>query len=182
MVTPTFLLSILGAALCLAVVAAVLLARWRFSMAGMLGYGLDFLFLLPLVLPPGLISNLFDFFARLFNFNAHWLDVHPWAHVAFAAMALSLLPFPILYLAARVAFSRVGDNLLDAARTLGMGEWSILWRVMVRQGWLWLAGGFVLGVGRVVAEFNVHGLLASAISAILCFGLLLQLPKRSACA
>ena len=51
-----------------------------------------------------------------------------WAATVIAAVVMS---FPLMYRSARGAFEQVDQNLVAAARTLGMSEWCIFWKVLI---------------------------------------------------
>lgn len=41
------------------------------------------------------------------------------------------MSFPLMYRSARGAFEQVDPDLTAAARTLGMSEWEIFWKVLL---------------------------------------------------
>ena len=90
---------------------------------------LDGLFTRPWVLPPTgagfFLLSLFGVKRPLGQFFLHYFGVKiafSWSATVIAAVVMS---FPLMYRSARGAFEQVDENLVEAARTLGMSEWSI---------------------------------------------------------
>lgn len=90
---------------------------------------LDGILTLPLVLPPtvagffllyifGVKRPAGIFLEKLF----HYKIVFTWQATVLAAVVIS---FPLMYRSARGAFEQVDQNLIFAARTLGLSEWKI---------------------------------------------------------
>jgi molybdate transport system permease protein len=50
-----------------------------------------------------------------------------WSATVLAAVAMS---FPLMYRSARGALEQVDETLVQAARTLGMGEWNIFTKIL----------------------------------------------------
>ena len=93
---------------------------------------------LPLVLPPtvagffllyifGVKRPVGQFFIEYFSVKIAF----SWTATVIAAVVMS---FPLMYRSARGAFEQVDQNLVAAARTLGMSEWSIFWKVLMTGG------------------------------------------------
>ena len=129
---------------------------------------LDGVFTLPIVLPPtvvgffllwifgirGPIGKFFiDFFAVKIAFS--------WPATVIAAVVMS---FPLMYRSARGAFEQVDSNLLDAARTLGMSEWKIFWKVLFANALPGIIGGGILAYARGLGEFGDTDMLAGNIA------------------
>ena len=55
--------------------------------------------------------------------------VQTWAGCIIAA---TVIAFPLMYRNARAAFEQIDVNLIHAARTLGMPEYKIFWKVAER--------------------------------------------------
>ena len=96
---------------------------------------MDSLLTLPLVLPPTVAGLLL---LCLFGVNRplgrFFLDVFG-VKIAFSfastVIASAFVSFPMMYRSARGAFEQVDPHLLDAARTLGMGETKIFLRILL---------------------------------------------------
>ena len=95
----------------------------------------DGILTLPLVLPPtvagffllyvfGVKRPVGQFFLEYFSVKIAF----SWGATVLAAVVMS---FPLMYRSARGAFEQVDDTLVQAARTLGMGEWTIFRKVLL---------------------------------------------------
>lgn len=129
---------------------------------------IDGLLTLPLVLPPtvagffllylfgvrGVFGKFFiDFFAVKIAFS--------WPATVIAAVVIS---FPLMYRSALGSLIQVDENLLYAARTLGMNEWQVfikVWLPAAREG---LISGTILAFARGLGEFGATGMLAGNIA------------------
>ncbi|MDR0452017.1 MAG: molybdate ABC transporter permease subunit [Treponema sp.] len=129
---------------------------------------LDGILTLPLVLPPtvagffllyvfgvrGPVGRFFlDFFSVKIAFS--------WGATVLAATAIS---FPLMYRSARGALEQVDRNLIYAARTLGMGEWAIFWKVSLPSALPGVASGGVLAFARGLGEFGATAMIAGNIA------------------
>lgn len=128
----------------------------------------DGLFTIPLVLPPtvagffllmlfGVKRPLGQFFLEYFSVKIAF----SWWATVIAAVVMS---FPLMYRSARSAFEQVDPSLVDAARTLGMSEWQIFWKVLLMNGLPGVAGGGVLAFARGLGEFGATAMLAGNIA------------------
>jgi molybdate transport system permease protein len=79
-------------------------------------------------------------------------------------IAASVISFPLMYRNARAAFEQVDPNLIDAGRTLGMGEMSIFWRVVMPAAGPGIASGTVLTFARALGEYGATSMLAGNIA------------------
>ncbi len=127
---------------------------------------LDGLFSLPMVLPPTVVGF---FLLLLFGKNSLFgklLDalgmgvIFTWQGAAVASMVVS---FPIMYRTARGALEQVDENLIHAARTLGMSELRIFLRVMLPASWPGIMAGTILAFARALGEFGATIMLAGNI-------------------
>jgi molybdate transport system permease protein len=145
--------------------AAALVARTRRGEWKMI---LDGILTLPLVLPPtvagffllyifgvrGPVGKFFlDFFGLRIAFS--------WPATVLASAAIS---FPLMYRSARGALEQVDPNLIYAARTLGMSEWAIFWRVSFPTAMPGIASGAVLAFARGLGEFGATAMIAGNIA------------------
>ncbi|MDR1128676.1 MAG: molybdate ABC transporter permease subunit [Treponema sp.] len=149
----------------LGLLAARLVAEIRHRSLKMI---LDGILTLPLVLPPtvagffllyifgvrGPVGRFFlNFFAVKIAFS--------WGATVLAAVAIS---FPLMYRSARGALEQVDRNLIYAARTLGMGEWTIFWKVSLPSALPGVASGGVLAFARGLGEFGATAMIAGNIA------------------
>ena len=108
----------------------------------------DGILTLPMVLPPTVAGF---FLLLLFSlrrpFGAYLYDrfdfkvVQTWLGCILAA---TVIAFPLMYRNARAAFEQIDVNLIYAARTLGMPEIKIFWKVVVPAAGPGIASGTVL--------------------------------------
>ncbi len=87
--------------------------------------------------------------------------VQTWLGCIIAATAIS---FPLMYRNARAAFEQVDINLIYAARTLGMGETKIFWRVVIPAAGPGVASATVLTFARALGEYGATSMLAGNIA------------------
>ncbi|NLC89415.1 MAG: molybdate ABC transporter permease subunit [Clostridiaceae bacterium] len=127
----------------------------------------DGLLTLPMVLPPTVAGFfllyvfgvqrplgklLLEFFSIRVVFN--------WPATVIAAVVIS---FPLMYRSARGAFEQLDVDLIYAARTIGMSEWRIFWRVMVPMAAPGVATGGILAFARGLGEFGATAMIAGNI-------------------
>jgi molybdate transport system permease protein len=122
---------------------------------------------LPLVLPPvatGLI--LLQVLGRRgiiggFLHNHFDLDiVFTWRGVL---VALGVMSLPLLVRSARVAFEGVNPRLEQIARTLGAGNFRVLWTVTLPLARRGIVGGMLLAFARALGEFGATIMVAGNI-------------------
>lgn len=124
--------------------------------------GLDVILTLPLVLPPTVCGY---FLLQLFgpkHVIGAWLAkfgisfVMTWQGGILAAVLVS---FPLMYRTARGAFESFNTDLSDAARTLGVNESFIFWKIKMpycKQG---ILAGLVLAFARALGEYGATSML-----------------------
>lgn len=128
----------------------------------------DGILTLPLVLPPtvagffllyifGVKRPVGEFFINYFSVKIAF----SWGAAVLAAVVMS---FPLMYRSARGAFEQVDPNLTAAARTLGMSEWSIFWRVLFANALPGVVSGGVLAFARGLGEFGATSMIAGNIA------------------
>ncbi|MDR1972771.1 MAG: molybdate ABC transporter permease subunit [Treponema sp.] len=152
----TFFLGLLLAKL----VAGLRRKEWRMILDGILT--------LPLVLPPtvagffllyifGVRRPVGKFFLDFFSVRIAF----SWSATVLAAAAVSL---PLMYRSARGALEQVDPDLIYAARTLGLSEWRIFWRVSFPTALPGIASGAVLAFARGLGEFGATAMIAGNIA------------------
>lgn len=139
--------------------AAYYVARLPRAIKGVL----DVILTLPMVLPPTVVGYflllllgtrrpLGQFFGQ-FGIRL----VMNWYSAIFASIVVA---FPLMYRTARGAFESFDEDLADAARTLGLSEGYVFWRVRMpvcRQG---ILAGAVLAFARALGEYGATSMLA----------------------
>ena len=78
-------------------------------------------------------------------------------------LAATIIAFPLMYRNTRAAFEQVDTNLIYAARTLGMSEWKIFWRVIMPAAGPGVASGTILAFARALGEYGATSMLAGNI-------------------
>ncbi len=140
-----------------------LLARRRFPGRELL----DTLLTLPMILPPTVLgyyllvligSNgpLGAWLQRSFGINL----VFTWQAAVIAAAVASL---PLVFKPARAAFEGVDGQLEQAARTLGVSEPALFFRVTLPLAWRGILAGLLLAVARAMGEFGATIMVAGSI-------------------
>ena len=129
----------------------------------------DGILTLPLVLPPTVAGF---FLLYLFGVKTSYLDsffieyfsvkiAFSWIATVLAAVTMS---FPLMYRSARGAFEQVDQNLVAAARTLGMSEWAVFWKVLFANATPGILSGGVLAFARGLGEFGATAMIAGNIA------------------
>ncbi len=136
------------------------------------GYGgklkgiIDGVLTLPMVLPPTVVGFfLLLIFGRKGPFGKLLLlfdtqIIFSWSATVIAA---SVVAFPLMYKTARGAFEQIDHNIISAARTLGVSELKIFWRITVPLAWPGITAGAVLTFARALGEFGATLMVAGNI-------------------
>jgi molybdate transport system permease protein len=126
--------------------------------------GLDALCTLPLVLPPTVLGYYLIVLIGRHGWLGHWLQetwgislIFTWQGAALAAAVVSL---PLIFKSARAAFEEVDPNLENAARTLGLSEAAIFFRVSLPLAWRGILAGAMLAFARAMGEFGATLMVA----------------------
>lgn len=147
---------------CLGLPLARLMARWEFL-------GKDFLesaIALPMVLPPSVIGYILLIIIGKNSFIGQALAslgitiVFTWWA---AALASTVVAFPLMYQSAKAAFNSVDVNFEKAARTLGAGELRIFFTITLPLAWPGILAGVVLSFARALGEFGATLMVAGNI-------------------
>ena len=128
----------------------------------------DGLLSLPLVLPPTVTGF---FLLYVFGNNrvvGQFFSQQLGVQIAFSwlatVLAAAVIAFPLMYRSARGAFEQVDVELLQAARTLGMSEWSIFRKVLLPNALPGIISGGVLAFARGLGEFGATAMIAGNIA------------------
>ena len=127
----------------------------------------DGILTLPMVLPPTAAGFfLLLLFSRRRPFGILLYEefgikvVQTWAGCIIAA---TVIAFPLMYRNARAAFEQIDVNLIHAARTRGMPEYKIFWKVAVPSAGPGLVAGTILTFARALGEYGATSMLAGNI-------------------
>ena len=143
----------------LGILAAYYIARVPRGVKGVL----DAILTLPLVLPPTVVGYLLlrvlgpkrpvgMWFLEMFDLR---LTMTWWA----AIFATAVVIFPLMYRTARGAFESFDETLAHSARTLGLSNTYIFWRIRMpccRQG---ILAGAVLSFARALGEYGATSMV-----------------------
>jgi molybdate transport system permease protein len=158
-----------SAAIAVTFVAGILAAR---AVAGMRRRGakmiLDGILTLPLALPPTvtgfLLLYLFGVRGPAGKFFLDFFSVRiafSWGATVIAATVIS---FPLMYRSCRGALEQLDPDLVYAARTLGLSEWAIFFKVSLPTALPGVASGAVLAFARGLGEFGATAMIAGNIA------------------
>ena len=117
----------------------------------------DAIIMLPMVLPPTVVG----FFLLLVLGKRSpigqallQLDITFVFTFKAAVIAAAVVSLPLMYRTTRGAFDQIDSNILNAARTLGISEWNIFWRVLLPNAKHGILAGLVLTFTRALGEFG----------------------------
>lgn len=155
-ITATFIVFFIGIA------AAWFMASYKGRARGVL----DGILTLPMVLPPTVVGFIllmiigknFPIGKLLSGFGINL--IFTWVATVIAA---TVVAFPLMYRTCVGAFRQIDVNVINAARTLGVSEWKIFWKVAVPLAWPGIAAGTVLAFARALGEFGATIMVAGSI-------------------
>ncbi len=123
---------------------------------------------LPMVLPPTVLGYYLLVLIGSQGVIGAWLLQHFGVRLIFtwqaAVIAAAIVAFPLVFKAARTAFETVEPQLEDAARTLGVGEWGVFFRVTLPLAWRGVLAGLLLSFARALGEFGATLMVAGSIA------------------
>ncbi|MGE7767190.1 molybdate ABC transporter permease subunit [Peribacillus sp. NPDC096540] len=128
---------------------------------------LETAFLLPLVLPPSVVGFLLivifgkngklgEFIERVFN---QPLMFTWWA----AVIASTVVAFPLMYQSAKTGFESIDEEIENAARVDGAGEWRLFLLVSLPLAVKSIVTGAILSSARALGEFGATLMFAGNI-------------------
>lgn len=139
------------------------MARWRFVGREVL----DAVFTLPMVMPPTVLGYYLLVLIGSQGPIGAWLLkvagirlIFTWQGAVIAAMVVS---FPLVFKGARAAFETVDAQLEGAARTLGIHEMAVFFRVSLPLAWRGILAGLLLSFARALGEFGATLMVAGSI-------------------
>lgn len=140
-----------------------LLARGRFWGREVL----DTILTLPMVLPPTVLGYYLLVLLGRKGMLGSWLQAQFGINLIFtwqgAVIAAMVVTFPLVVKPARAAFEQVNPQLEQAARMLGLNEWSVFCRVSLPLAWRGILAGVLLAFARALGEFGATLMVAGSI-------------------
>lgn len=144
----------------------IIISYWMANFKGRSKGIIDGLFTLPLILPPTVVGFFLLLICgkngpigkilELFNTSI----IFSWSATVIAAIIVS---FPMMYRTTRSAFEQIDINILSAARTLGLSEFKIFYKISIPLAMPGIIGGLVLSFARAIGEFGATLMLAGNI-------------------
>ena len=128
---------------------------------------LDGILTLPMVLPPTVagffLLLIFSTRRPIGAYLYETFDIKVIQSFLGCVIAATVIAFPLMYRNARAAFEQVDINLIYAARTLGMSEWNIFWKVILPTAGPGVVAGTILTFARALGEYGATSMLAGNI-------------------
>lgn len=128
---------------------------------------LDGILTLPMVLPPTVagffLLLIFSTRRPIGEYLYTTFDIKVIQSWAGCVIAATVIAFPLMYRNARAAFEQIDVNLIYAARTLGMSETKIFWKVVLPTAGPGVAAGTILTFARALGEYGATSMLAGNI-------------------
>jgi molybdate transport system permease protein len=141
-------------------------AYWMLGYRGKAKALIEGIFVAPLILPPTVVGFLLLIFFGKNGPVGKLLEpfdltiIFTWYGAAIAATVVS---FPLMYKTALGAFSQIDANLLRVARTLGAKELTIFWRISLPLAFPGIIAATTLAFARALGEFGATLMLAGNI-------------------
>ncbi|MBD2450167.1 molybdate ABC transporter permease subunit [Nostoc sp. FACHB-152] len=141
-------------------------AYWMLSYRGKVKSLIESIFVAPLILPPTVVGFLLLLFFGKNGPVGKLMEsfditiVFTWYGAAIAATVVS---FPLMYKTALGAFEQIDRNLLRVARTLGASESTIFWKISLPLAFPGILAATTLAFARALGEFGATLMLAGNI-------------------
>ena len=128
----------------------------------------DAVITLPMVLPPTVAGFFLLYFFGNNRFLGQLIYQMTGIKIAFCwlatVLAAAVISLPLMYRSARGALSQVDKGMLEAARSLGMTEWRIFWRIHLPNALPGIIAGGLLAFARGLGEFGATAMIAGNIA------------------
>lgn len=168
--SPLFLsLKIAIVAVVIIFILGILAARLCMGLKGHLKWILDVLFTLPLVMPPTVVGFILLLLFGKNGWVGKWLmqfNITIIFTPTAAIIAAVVVAFPLMYRTAKGAFEQVDEEILWAARTLGLPEWKIFIKILIPEAWPGIMSGLILAFSRALGEFGATLMIAGNIPGV----------------
>ena len=119
---------------------------------------------LPMVLPPTVLGYYLIVVLGRNGLLGKWLNETLGISLMFtwqgAVLAAAVVSFPLVFKSARASFEEVETTLEDAARTLGLSELGIFFRISLPLAWRGILAGTLLAFARAMGEFGATLMIA----------------------
>jgi molybdate transport system permease protein len=138
---------------------ALFLARHRFPGQTIVETAIN----LPLVLPPSVVGYYLLLVLGRGSPLVEWLGWRSLFTWKAAVIASAVVGLPLMVQAAKAAIANVDPALEKVARTLGLSEAAVLWRVTLPLARRGILAGFTLGSARALGEFGATLMVAGSI-------------------
>lgn len=141
-------------------------AYWMLGYRGKGKSLIEGIFVAPLILPPTVVGFLLLIFFGKNGPVGKLLETYDTTIVFTwygAAIAATVVSFPLMYKTALGAFSQIDANLLRVARTLGAKELTIFWRISLPLAFPGIVAATTLAFARALGEFGATLMLAGNI-------------------
>ena len=128
----------------------------------------DAVITLPMELPPTVAGFFLLYFFGNNRFLGQLIYQMTGIKIAFSwlatVLAAAVISLPLMYRSARGALSQVDKGMLEAARSLGMAEWRIFWRIHLPNALPGIIAGGLLAFARGLGEFGATAMIAGNIA------------------
>ena len=128
----------------------------------------DAVITLPMVLPPTVAGFFLLYFFGNNRFLGQLIYQLTGIKIAFSwlatVLAAAVISLPLMYRSARGALSQVDKGMLEAARSLGMTEWRIFWRIHLPNALPGIIAGGLLAFASGLGEFGATAMIAGNIA------------------
>jgi len=118
---------------------------------------------LPLVLPPTVVGYYLLVVLGRDGPLVRWFDLNLLFTWQAAVVAAIIVALPLMVQSAKAALESVDPTMENAARTLGLTELEIIWRVTLPLARRGILAGLVLGSARALGEFGATLMVAGNI-------------------
>ncbi|HBE50559.1 MAG TPA: molybdate ABC transporter permease subunit, partial [Cyanobacteria bacterium UBA11369] len=141
-------------------------AYWMWGYRGKGKSLIEGIFVAPLILPPTVVGFLL---LLLFGKNGPFGQILTQLNINIvftwyaAAIAATVVAFPLMYRTALGAFEQIDATLLRAAKTLGAADGTVFWRISLPLALPGLVAGSILTFCRALGEFGATLMLAGNI-------------------
>lgn len=142
----------------------ICLAYYVAKLPSLIRGALDVLFTVPLVLPPTVVGYLLlrfigphRFIGAFFFENFDIRLTMTWWSTVFAT---TVVAFPLMYRTTRGAFQSFDRNIEDSARTLGLSDSFIFWRIRLPCCRAGITAGLVLAFARAMGEYGATSMIS----------------------